>query len=1200
LCVLPELWDITSSCATAYLDDTITNIVPADPVPDWCERFDGKDPCTLRGTDMGVEDDQLRLGLRLKDLNRLAERVQKHRHTHTCYKYYKTGEERKCRFNLSEDNFRAESAVDTDTGGVSLRCLDGLVNNFNMTMLEAVRCNMDIQFIGSGESAKAMIYYVTDYITKSQLKSHVAYAALQQAVKRCEAVSDTDDDFTTKSKRLLQKCAYALVSHQEVSAQQVASYLMDYEDHFTSHTFGNLYWPSFERFFDREAPLRSPRVEEATCEERDEEVSCIESEDDEDANEDGNNKSSDTGDEEEVTISINEKGDVKALADQVSDYTLRPEEFSDWCLWDFVAKTEKCRRVKKAQTVENKATVQDEDDEAESTDVEFDVSTAGQSIEDKPRRGRKPTTKHLFLTEHNEYSQKLLKIRSRDIVPVMIGPPIPRRDDPEKYERYCRLMLMLFKPWRQAGDLQKSVSSWENAYEEMEATATAKHLKIINNMQVLHECCDSRDDHMQTRTRPRGRPGMSSDGTGAGNELEDIDMTEVLDHLSEIDRMSSKRMDVMERETRQCLDELERAGWYSSTCVLGEPHNADNCVNGNGLNLPEEMNLEDEWRDFYERRKLAWKLEAKQTENIEEISGTVRISQMQDIEMDENVVNEIGSAVDPPVDVMGAVVAMEQVIDKWMLNTEQKRAFEIVAHHTQKEKPDQLLMFLSGPGGTGKSRVVNALRDFFEFRKECRRFRLAAFTGVAAKNIGGSTLHALLHLGESAKRLSAKSKKELTSMWDGVDYLFIDEVSMIGCELLYKISSAMTEAKGNTCAFGGVNIIFAGDFAQLPPIGDVRLYKDMDTSKANSGATNRAQAKVLGKLLWLSVETVVVLQVPMRQTGSENAPFVDLLGRLRNGVCTSADYDLLKSRTLHVSKLQPNEEWLSAPIIVANNATRDALNVKATEAFAQRTGRAMHWYHARDTHKKALITDPELVETLESQHSGQTKHWLRRIPLVMGMPVSINQNFDVKAGVVNGSWGYLRHVRHSTDSEGKRHLNSCVVEISGCDTVEVNHLPNGHFPVLPDVTELRFEHAASHKRCVIKRNQVPIEPGFAITAHKAQGQTMKNVIVDLDGCSGTEQPYVMVSRSTSLDGLLILRDFDFSRIKKRQSEDLRKEFARLEILRLRTIVEYGKGVEVTKAEIQIRMLQGGVVKANKRGIQGKVDELGKRRKILNT
>ncbi len=74
-----------------------------------------------------------------------------------------------------------------------MRYLDGLVNNFNSTILETMRCNMDIQFMGSEPSTKAVIYYITDYITKAQLKAHVAYAALELAVKKLEEIDITDN-----------------------------------------------------------------------------------------------------------------------------------------------------------------------------------------------------------------------------------------------------------------------------------------------------------------------------------------------------------------------------------------------------------------------------------------------------------------------------------------------------------------------------------------------------------------------------------------------------------------------------------------------------------------------------------------------------------------------------------------------------------------------------------------------------------------------------------------------------------------------------------------------------------------------------------------------------------------------------------------------------------------------------------------------
>ena len=84
-----------------------------------------------------------------------------------------------------------------------------MVNNFNTTILETMCCNMDIKFIGSGASAKAILYYITDYITKSQLKTHIAYAALKLTVAKLGEYNLNDDDLTLHAKKILQKCAHA-------------------------------------------------------------------------------------------------------------------------------------------------------------------------------------------------------------------------------------------------------------------------------------------------------------------------------------------------------------------------------------------------------------------------------------------------------------------------------------------------------------------------------------------------------------------------------------------------------------------------------------------------------------------------------------------------------------------------------------------------------------------------------------------------------------------------------------------------------------------------------------------------------------------------------------------------------------------------------------------------------------------------------
>ncbi|KAH7931395.1 hypothetical protein BV22DRAFT_977647, partial [Leucogyrophana mollusca] len=240
----------------AYLDDSISNCIPNDPNPGQSEDVPASrfHPCSVRGVDKMLSGEAMRRA-REKDLHHLASCCQSHVHTGTCYKYWKgPPDPRTCRFDLDEDNFCGRSYVDYDSGEICLRCLDGMVNNFNETILEAVRSNMDIKFIGSGASAKAILYYITDYITKSQLKAHVAFAALEMAVNKLGVYNPSDDDLTLRAKRLLQKCAYAMISHQELSAQQVCSYLLDYEDHFTSHSYRNFFWGNFERYIEQSDP----------------------------------------------------------------------------------------------------------------------------------------------------------------------------------------------------------------------------------------------------------------------------------------------------------------------------------------------------------------------------------------------------------------------------------------------------------------------------------------------------------------------------------------------------------------------------------------------------------------------------------------------------------------------------------------------------------------------------------------------------------------------------------------------------------------------------------------------------------------------------------------------------------------------------------------------------------------------------------
>ncbi|KAG1843117.1 hypothetical protein DFJ58DRAFT_844429 [Suillus subalutaceus] len=296
----------------------------------------------------------------------------------------------------------------------------------------------------------------------------------------------------------------------------------------------------------------------------------------------------------------------------------------------------------------------------------------------------------------------------------------------------------------------------------------------------------------------------------------------------------------------------------------------------------------------------------------------------------------------------------------------------------------------------------------------------------------------------------------------------------------------------------------------------------------------------------------------MHQSGAENERFVEFLSRLRQGKCTQDDYRLLQSRVITNSARHKDDcDWKDAPIIVCDNASKDELNVRMTMAFAQRTRHTLHWYHCTDKHQGKILCDKALVQKMQRLNSRKTNMRLGKIPLVIGMLILVSQNFDVEGRIVNGSTGKLMKVRYSLNDEGQRVLRSCIVEISHSMDEALPNLSPHEIPIIKDSTELKFTHPNSKKMCRITRTQVPVLPGFVITAHKSQGQTLEKIIIDLGSkwCRGAEKPYVMVSHVTSLQSLFVLRPFNYNVICSHPSQDVRQEMVRLDVLNLNTIID---------------------------------------------
>ncbi|KAJ8090789.1 hypothetical protein PM082_024970 [Marasmius tenuissimus] len=211
------------------------------------------------------------------------------------------------------------------------------------------------------------------------------------------------------------------------------------------------------------------------------------------------------------------------------------------------------------------------------------------------------------------------------------------------------------------------------------------------------------------------------------------------------------------------------------------------------------------------------------------------------------------------------------------------------------------------------------------------------------------TLHSALLLAVLGKQgSSSKTKDRLATLWQGIDYLVVDEVSMLGCSMMADISDAPCIAWGENGPFGGISIIFAEDFAQLAPVGDAQ------------------QQKALGKLLWYSVDTVVLLT---EICCSKDPRLTDLLSRIRDSRGSYQDFQVLCSRL--VSKVKPiwDKDWEKAQVIVYDNTVKDTLNVDATYAFAEATGRQVHWYYSTDSIHGRIIEDEAILKLLQTKTS---------------------------------------------------------------------------------------------------------------------------------------------------------------------------------------------------------------------------------------
>lgn len=257
-------------------------------------------------------------------------------------------------------------------------------------------------------------------------------------------------------------------------------------------------------------------------------------------------------------------------------------------------------------------------------------------------------------------------------------------------------------------------------------------------------------------------------------------------------------------------------------------------------------------------------------------------------------------------------------------------------HHNLVLEP--LLVILIGVGGTGKSYLIHAIRNFLQH--SCA---ITATTGKASYNIGGCTIHSLLS-SKGNKELTGQSLFRLQSFLRDISYILIDEYSMLGQSMLGWIDKRCRQATDLTDElFGGKSIILVGDPGQLPPLGDKPFYH----SKPSTSLQEQ------GHLAYLMFDTVVKLTINQRVQGysPEKVKFRDLLMRLHTGDCNQDDWNLLLPR--QPSKMKNITDFKDAIRLYYSNDDVANYNFQKLSELQQPIAR-INAVHSSPTAKKNL------------------------------------------------------------------------------------------------------------------------------------------------------------------------------------------------------------------------------------------------------
>lgn len=383
----------------------------------------------------------------------------------------------------------------------------------------------------------------------------------------------------------------------------------------------------------------------------------------------------------------------------------------------------------------------------------------------------------------------------------------------------------------------------------------------------------------------------------------------------------------------------------------------------------------------------------------------------------------------------------------------------------KQEKALEILMsgknvFLTGAAGAGKTFVLNQFIE--QAKKEGKDVAVTASTGIAATHLSGMTIHSWSGIGikdqlSQGQIQEIENKKNMDLRYRRTDILIIDEISMISASVLDTVDQVARQIRKSDEPFGGMQVVFSGDFFQLPPI-------------SRSGEALFA----FESYVWNKIDPAICyLERNYRQVDD---PLINILTSIRTNQINDTLVETLTEKVESIS----NDLYLPTKLFT-HNVDVDKMNLLHLQQIEEKPTD-----YAMQTHG-----DKKFIESLKKGCLAP-----EFLQLKIGAVVMFVKN-NLSKGYVNGTLGEV------VDFHDK---GEPIVQLASGKEIVVS----------AETWSIRDGEGV-----LAEISQVPLRLAWAITIHKSQGMSLDAAEIDLQKCFLPGMGYVALSRVRTLDGLLL-------------------------------------------------------------------------------